>query len=1121
MKACINKKIKQKHRISIKRINNRITIITSLPIILISLFINIINIQITNINYNLYLDSEIILKIKGNGEQQILTYDFNFCPNFIYLNEEKDNKLNNDTWRKIYINPEENQEINTVKLIWNSTVPTMQLMFQFLNNIIEVDLSNFDSSEVTDMAFMFQGCHSITSINFQNFNSSLVTTMECLFFQCFNLKELDLSNFKTPKLTHMELLFFECKNLTSVNMENFDTSNVIQMDYLFFRCYNLKNLSLSNFDTSKVEKMNYMFAECNSLESLDLSMFNTSSVKDIEFMFNSMSLLTSLNLNNFDTSKVTNMNSLFEGCWSLKYLNISNFDTSEVINMDYMFKSCPHLEYLDLSSFDIPKLESMKEMFNGCENLEYINFVLFKNINAQDNFLDFLSNTPENIVICINIDNSGELSQIINNKLCPTIYCGDDWRIKKKFILENNTCIEGYFIDTTSEVEISTYNYQNLSTALSIIGTVELDNIKENQRTYDKIINNILKDYNGANGEEIILKGENNSVFRLSTSENIKNGNNNESAQLSKIDLGQCEEELRDNYNFNDNITLIILTLEKITNVSSERNLQFEVYESLNKTRLNLSICKDTPIDIYIPLIISDELNDLYNELKDLGYDLFNINDKFYQDICTPYKSSNNTDVLLADRINDYYNNNETQCQSGCSFANYSFETQNLKCYCHIEKSEINLKIGENDDTKYFYKSFYEVLKYSNYKVLKCYKLAFKPINFTNNYGCILTVIYFIIYFIFFILFCIKGTTNLKKEISKFLSEEKAKENQQNKIPINFAIRKSEKGLNNIRKIRFTKQIEAEILINKEGYKRNSRAIKGKSIRILNNKNKLEFPPRKYSNISLFEKRRKTDSKNNFINSRKSLGFSIEAQKTKKSLFKLPLNQKNKKLDNFELNNLDYREALKLDKRPINIIYWSLLKREHVIIFTFFIRNDHNILSVKVSRLFFLICTDMALNVFFFSDESMHKIYLDYGKYNFIQQIPQILYSTVVSQIIQVFLCFLSLTDKHYYQVKNLDNKNRKLILAIFRCIKLKIIFFYIFTFIMFIFYWYTISCFCAVYQNTQIIFIKDSLSSFGLGLIYPFALYLFPAVLRTISLKFCLGKLSIIYKLSDIIPFF
>ena len=158
---------------------------------------------------------------------------------------------------------------------------------------------------------------------------------------------------------------------------------------------------------------------------------------------------------------------------------------------------------------------------------------------------------------------------------------------------------------------------------------------------------------------------------------------------------------------------------------------------------------------------------------------------------------------------------------------------------------------------------------------------------------------------------------------------------------------------------------------------------------------------------------------------------------------------------------------------------------------------------------------------FFFSDETMHKMFLDYGKYNIIQQIPQIIYSTVASQLIQLLLCFLCMTDKHFYQIKFLDINIEKSEKELIRCIKLKINFFFIFTIIMFAFYWYTIACFCAVYKNTQIAFIKDSLLSSGLGLLYPFFLYLFPSCLRKIALKFHKKKLSFIYKISDIIPIF
>ena len=73
----------------------------------------------------------------------------------------------------------------------------------------------------------------------------------------------------------------------------------------------------------------------------------------------------------------------------------------------------------------------------------------------------------------------------------------------------------------------------------------------------------------------------------------------------------------------------------------------------------------------------------------------------------------------------------------------------------------------------------------------------------------------------------------------------------------------------------------------------------------------------------------------------------------------------------------------------------------------------------------------------------------------------------------------------------------------------------------MFVFYWYTIACFCAVYTNTQTTFIKDSILSFILGLLSPFIIYLIPVSLRIISLRVKKLSLSLVYKLSDIIPFF
>ena len=165
-------------------------------------------------------------------------------------------------------------------------------------------------------------------------------------------------------------------------------------------------------------------------------------------------------------------------------------------------------------------------------------------------------------------------------------------------------------------------------------------------------------------------------------------------------------------------------------------------------------------------------------------------------------------------------------------------------------------------------------------------------------------------------------------------------------------------------------------------------------------------------------------------------------------------------LTDYELNDLEYIDAIELDHREFLNIYWYLLKREHIIFFTFFSNNDYNLFSIKLSKLFLSICSDMAFNIFFFSDESMHKIYTSGGEHNWIGQLAQMIYSTIISQILQTFINYLTMTDIHYYQLKALKkekNINYKKALLVVNCIKYKLIIFYSSTFLLFLFFWYTV----------------------------------------------------------------
>ena len=238
---------------------------------------------------------------------------------------------------KVYLNT------NSSKMFWSIYDEGI------IENILELDLSNFDTSKVTDMSGMF------------------------VFM---NLTTLNLSNFDTSKVTNMGGMFAGMSSLTTLNLFNFDTSKVTNMSSMFGGMSSLTTLDLSNFDTSKVTDMSTMFRYMYNLTTLNLSSFNTSQVTDMGEMFRYMSNLTSLDLSNFDTSKVTDMQGMFGDMRSLTTLNLTNFDTSNVKNMNQMF----YLGFLDISKdkletiyvnndFNTTKLTSFSRMFENRKKL--------------------------------------------------------------------------------------------------------------------------------------------------------------------------------------------------------------------------------------------------------------------------------------------------------------------------------------------------------------------------------------------------------------------------------------------------------------------------------------------------------------------------------------------------------------------------------------------------------------------------------------------------------------------------------------------------------------------------------------------------------------------------------
>ena len=1408
-------------------------------------------------------DNIIILKIKITQKSGYNILNSNWYNKLNHhLDEVYLNGIFQDNYRyqnqfNIYLNETE----NNITLVWKKNLDTTDNMFYGCVHVNEIDLSNFNTSEITDMSNMFRSCFSLTYINLTNFDTSKIIDMKSMFEGCSSLEHLDLSYFDTSNVLNMSSMFLGCSKLYSVNLSNFDTSKVQNMSKMFYECYNLISLNISKFDTMKVTNMSYMFYSCSKLEYLDLSNFNTLNVNDMKYMFANCSNLISLDLSHFFTSNVLNMNYMFYLCKKLAFLNLTNFDTSKVttmyrifsdcigltsldlsyfntsnvVNMDYffnnckltsldlsrfdtskvttmqyIFQSCTELISLNLSNFDISKVTGMHNMFNNCKNLKFLDISNFnvsssaiinnifdstpslKIINLENfrtvikvNFLRIFNNTiknneksficvgPDNIILnqkiiyisCMNnLDKIKEYKCYIkstndlknNQYIC--IICGNNFYKKNNDLLNNNSYIncyqnpDGYYLDTnitnknetkyeqcysscklcdregnnkfhnciecdnnytfkynisnyyncykcsyyyfinftsdeifctenmrcpesynkliidknecinncstdliykyeynnicydeynynkvinlinstnsefmSDEINISDTIYDIYSTTESVINeissinatydlyssdltsneiiindtvyttfytesiTTEI-NIKEattlsstfstevifdetnindnpmpasdayntentyneinivtntiisesystevnsiemninnynnyteftyyemirigessdiinepietyensifkytdsfeiyndtihNESQYENIINNLLNNYNQISDKNsLIINLKNiNALFSLSSTEYHKNNLNE---NKTSINLGECEDKLKSFYHIKNESMLLILLLEKNEEGMKIPKIEYEVYyasNSGNLSKLNLTVCTGMKADVYIPVKINDDI-EKYNSSSD-----------YYNDVCSKTTSEFGTDISLTDRKNNFINNNMTLCEEECELVEYNFTTAKAKCSCNI-KLNIPFINKIKFDKKKLLKSFIDLNNIVNIKFLKCFKTVFILINLKNNYGFYIYVLILIIYFISLFIFYGKLYSFLIKKISLIFDSKN--------------------------KLGEFKQKYEKYLPTEDDNKNRILKIKKR------NKFFTSYPRgkiKKNINIS-FENERIDDINETPANSKNK--FQIDDLKiiTKKEnyvKYKSVLTNN----DN-ELNSFSYKEALKEDKRTYIQYYLSLLKENHLLIFSFYSHEkDYNSQIIKIFLFFFFFGLHVIINALFFDDDTMHEIYIDKGSFNFIYQLSQIIYSSIISAIITIFIKYLALTESIILEIKNEKNiksLNTK-ITKIKKIIKIKFIIFFIVSFLLLLFFSYYISCFCGIYVNTQMHLIKDSVISFGLGLVYPFGLFLIPGIFRIPALKAKKKDQEYLYKFSKLI---
>lgn len=230
------------------------------------------------------------------------------------------------------------------------------------------DLSKCSFANVTTLYQLFGSQANLIEYYLPHDLGTNCTSLSGSFYNCQALQFIDVSGWDTSNVTSFNAMFSGCRGLIEIKgVEDFDVSSTTTLASMFSSCNVLRKLDISKWETtSSLTNLSSTFYALYQIEELDVSGFNTENVTDFSSCFNSCNKLKSLDLRNWSiTSKVTKLNSMFAYCYSLaSLLRNKDWNTSNVTTFEAMFTRCKMLREHDLSDFVFTKATTIKDMFS-------------------------------------------------------------------------------------------------------------------------------------------------------------------------------------------------------------------------------------------------------------------------------------------------------------------------------------------------------------------------------------------------------------------------------------------------------------------------------------------------------------------------------------------------------------------------------------------------------------------------------------------------------------------------------------------------------------------------------------------------------------------------------------
>ena len=601
--------------------------------------------------------------------------------------------------------------------------------------------------------------------------------------------------------------------------------------------------------------------------------------------------------------------------------------------------------------------------------------------------------------------------------------------------------------------------------------------------------------------KSIIMFGHNITIEITDTMRLQKYINNNNIYVSHILDITECEAHLREQYTISNRSELIILKIDLRRNDTASTQVEYRIYDSKTKTLLDISECKN--IKFKSPLWLDDDYKKRVKELYEERFNIFDINEKIYSDLCYPYHAVDfDADMTLEKRQRVFYHYNVNLCEKSCTFIDIDISTYQAICDCSV-KTDINFNRASQELFEYIEEKDQKIVheeKISNIKSMKCFKYVFSGDGFWGNWGSYFMMLMIIGFIIVGFFWFSKGQDILLQKIRIILDfiliklgilhdenfrrkfeelKQKYKENELEEEPV---------IINN-------EEEQKEIEIN--NIEENNSIIQGDKNNVVENEYIISSEKNKNNEMEFI---RKKGPKKNIL-----LHRSIVINKdTKLEDIIIEAKEKEENLTDIEKDLLTYERAKKIDKRTYCGYYWSLLKLRQLIIFTFFSHNDFNLFLVKLFSFFLLLSFNLVYNAIFFFDKVINDIYDDRGEYSLKLQILNIFISSILFSFTIILIRFIITSHKKLIKLKNMDiyEEAQKESFSIHNCLIITYIIYYIVGMILLIFFWYFITSFGAIFHYTQNHCFLNAFISFCFSMIYPFIYCLIPALFRYLALK-------------------